>query len=178
MIGLKSKPRRWRVGRASRKALRVILLLWVVAILAVLLPGHGFSIVQTRVLQWRARSILEAAKTPDQLRQAAGQLGAFYPLGDGSWVAIRYADRHGFPRYSSAVAHDSAGRWYSSNHHFCRRFAAFRLRESELKQGKGREPVEIENQLKQQDADLFALARAANLESARAQLFQLGFTEE
>ena len=179
MMGLSKKGSRgWRLGRASRRVMRVVIVAWMGAMLWVLVPGRGLSVLQSRFVHRRAHAILGAARSPEQLRAAVGQLGAFYALRDGSWVAIRYSDQHGMMGYSCATACDSAGRWYGTTYHFCGRFAAFRQRESELKKSRGQAPPDPDTQLQQQDTELFALANAPNLDSARAVLFQLGFTEE
>lgn len=160
--------------------MRYVLLFWLLAVFIVLLPGRGLSILQERFVQRHAHRLLAEAKTPAAAREAAGPLGAFFTLRDGSWIAIQYRDRHGWLSYSCATIRDSGGQWFYSTRHFCGRFAAYRQREAELKKSlQGQAQTEdVNQQLKRLDPDLFALASSPNLESARTQLFQLGFTEQ
>lgn len=180
MIGLGKSSRRWRLGRTSRKAMRYVLLFWLLALFVVLFPGGGLSIMQGRFVQQRAHKLLAEAKTPEAARELVGPLGAFFTLADGSWIAIHYRDRHGLLSYSCATIRDSRGRWFYSTRHFCGRFAAYRQREAELKKSpQGQAQTEdASRQLKRLDPELFSLATSPTLESAGTQLFQLGFTEQ
>lgn len=66
--------------------MRYVLLFWLLAVFIVLLPGRGLSILQERFVQRHAHRLLAEAKTPAAAREAAGPLGAFFTLRDGSWI--------------------------------------------------------------------------------------------
>ncbi len=143
-------------------------------------------VVEPMTWHWRVRresiATLTAAKTTNGVQNAVGRLGVFIPIRDGSWIAIRYRDTHAFTVASLAVAHDSGGGWYESDHHFCGAFASYRqdrrrmdeIRSELVKLG------EVEtNVITSARPDIFltldAIASADSLEDARAQLLKLGF---
>lgn len=79
--------------------------------------------------QWRVRkgsvSILRAAQSTNELRDAVGYLGIFIPQQNGSWIAIRYRDTHAGRVESLAIARDSGGGWFESTNHFCGTFLIY-----------------------------------------------------
>ena len=150
-----------------------------VALFVVVFPGCAAAIIGPPLDKAKARRALSRAKTPEELRAAVGKLGAFFPLPDGSWVAIRHTDSHAAPGYSCAVAHDSGGQWFFSSYHFCGRFRNYvRYEEQTRKLGLnlGESEEEIHGHMARTDAQMFALANATNLASARAQLLTMGFS--
>src|SRR5262245_873018 len=80
------------------------------------------------VVRSRAESVdlLAKAGTADELPAAVGDLGGVFHLRDGAWLAVRYEDRHHGDFWSSAVALDSCGRWYTSTEHHCGSFRGYR----------------------------------------------------
>jgi hypothetical protein len=99
-------------------------------------------------------ALLAHARSPAELRDAVGPLGAVIDVRGGGWVAIRYSDSHAIPWWSSAVARDSGGGWFVSPRHFCARFSAYRM---------GRQrgwPLRAAD-------DLLAVEEAGSLEAAR-----------
>ncbi|HWN94909.1 MAG TPA: hypothetical protein VNT99_07740 [Methylomirabilota bacterium] len=121
---------------------------------------------------------MSRAKTVEDLRAAVGRWGAFVPLRDGSWVAVRYTDTHAAPGYSCAVAHDSGGEWLYSSHHFCGRFRNYFQIEKQTRDSSaatGESEAEVLQRMALQDAQIFGLANATNLDAARAQLLTMGF---
>ena len=177
-MGSKHSRHHWRLGRASRRMMRIIVLFWILIVLVVLFPAGGFKRLEARFVHRRGQRVLAAAQTPEAVRAAVGKLGAVFTLRDGSWIAIRYADQHGMLGYSCANARDSSGRSFFSDYHFCGRFAAFRKRQSEAQAGAKTGASETNEQFAKEDPELFALAASTNLVSARVQLVQLGFIEE
>jgi hypothetical protein len=105
-------------------------------------------------------ALLARARSPAELREVVGPLGAVLALRGGGWVAIRYRDSHAAPGWSSAVARDSGGAWFTSGEHFCGRFQLHRqLRE------RGEKGL----------TELRAVEGAESLEAARGLLVGLGF---
>ncbi len=64
----------------------------------------------------------------NELDKAVGDLGIVLTFPDGTWIAIRYLDRHEPAEafFSTAVARDSADGWFHSDHHFCGSLNAYR----------------------------------------------------
>jgi hypothetical protein len=124
--------------------------------------------------------ILEAAQTTNELAKAVGDLGAFYALPDGAWVAIRYRDCHSGGVFSSAVARDSGGKWFHSTHHFCGYLQAYGRR---LAEQRGLDEAVAEGVLTNAPnvmagfEGIHALATSPDLGSARKNLTKLGFQE-
>ena len=83
---------------------------------AVLGLAFAFFVPNSAVARVRGESIraLSGAVNSDAMENAVGHLGIVFHLADGSWIAIRYVDRHNGDFWSSAVALDSEGRWYDS----------------------------------------------------------------
>ena len=157
----------------------VVGVLCLVVIAAVILPGPIAAIVGPPLDRAKARRVLGAAKTPEELRRAVGSLGKVFMLKDGAWVAVRYTDSHS-AGYSCAVALDSGGRWLYSSRHFCGRFGYFdplEKRTRELAAALGETAAELDAALKKQAGDLYGLATAATLDVARAELLKIGFSE-
>lgn len=128
----------------------------------------------------KARRVLAAAKTPDELRAAVGSLGRLFDLEDGSWVAVRYSDSHASPGYSCAVALDSNGKWFYSSRHFCGRFQLYDRNEKQTRKlaaALGNGEAAVQDALRKHDEELYELAIADTLEAARAQLLRIGFSE-
>lgn len=76
---------------------------------------------------------LAAASNAAELREACYRksLGTIFSFDDGSWIAVSYRDSHGGAGFSSAIALDSKGRWYSSEFHFCGMFLGLRAQQAE-----------------------------------------------
>ncbi len=64
------------------------------------------------------RLLTEAAKEGHPETPVNG-LSLFLKYPDGNWLAIRYEDSHAAPGWSVAIALDSKGCLYESEHHFC-----------------------------------------------------------
>ena len=125
-----------------------------------------------------ALTILSAAKTTYEVEQAVGNLGIFIPLRDGSWIAIRYRDTHRGYLASLAIARDSGGNWYESDHHYCGEFIAYKhdRRESEELHSEPAEPGEVATNARSESfAALDAVFNAPSLEVGRQRLLKLGF---
>ncbi len=115
--------------------------------------------------------ILARAASPEELEEAVESLGLFLKYPDGSWLAIRYRDSHYYPMWSSSVARDSGGSWFTSQVHFCGRFQYYRHckeQGEELREAFDLDPV---RQLVRR------LAEANTLAEARQRLVALGFRE-
>jgi hypothetical protein len=161
---------------------RILLGLLVFLVLLLLLV----FVVEPMSWHWRARresvTILTAAKTTNDLQQAVGGLGVFIPIRDGSWIAIRYRDTHAFRVASLAVACDSGGSWFESDHHFCGAFAAYRherQRMEEIRSELAKFGETDTNLTTSTRSDTFltldAIGSAKSLEDGRKQLAKLGF---
>jgi hypothetical protein len=149
-------------------------------LLLVVFPGYVAAVVGPLFDRIHARRALSHAKTPEELRTAVGKWGAFFPLRDGSWVAVRYTDTHAAPGYSCAVAHDSGGQWFYSRHHFCGRFRSYLQLEKQMRESAavtGDSEADVQSRMSRHDAQVFGLATATNLAAARAQLLTLGFSQ-
>ena len=166
---------------STKKAIKIaVIVVCVLILLLVVFPGFFAAVVGPPLDRIQARRALSHAKTPEELRMAVGQLGAFFPLRDGSWVAVRYTDTHAAPGYSCAVAHDSGGQWFYSSHHFCGRFRIYVQVEQqtrELAEVTGDTEAQVQSSLSRGDMQMFGLAAATNLAAARAQLFTMGFSQ-
>ena len=98
--------------------------IWIIA--AISLSGCNSTVAPPpRELESSVR-ILQAAKTTNELDKAVGDLGIVLTFPDGTWMAIRYTDRHEPDIFSLAVARDSEDGWFYSDHHFCGYLAAYR----------------------------------------------------
>jgi hypothetical protein len=160
---------------------RILFGLVVVFVLLLLLVFVG----EPMTWHWRVRresvAALSAAKTTNELQQVVGVLGVFIPIRDGSWVAIRYRDTHAGRIASLAVARDSGGNWFESDHHFCGAFAAYRerLRMEEIRSELAKLGETDTNLTTSARSDTFvaldAITSAASLDDARKQLSKLGF---
>jgi len=143
-----------------------------------LFPGCVVAVVGPPLDRIKARRALSTAKTPEELRAAVGRLGAYFPLRDGSWVAVRYTDTHAAPGYSCAVARDSGGQWFYSSRHFCGRFRIYFKLENQTRRlatALGESEEQIRQSMARTAPEMFALANATNLVAARAQLLAMGF---
>jgi hypothetical protein len=115
--------------------------------------------------------ILARATSPSELEEAVESLGLFLKYPDGSWLAIRYRDSHYYPMWSSSVARDSGGSWFTSQVHFCGRFRYYRQwkeQGSELPEAFDLDPVR---------QSVRRLGEANTLAEARQRLVALGFLE-
>lgn len=129
--------------------------------------------------------LLRESSDKATLKDAVGDLGLFAEMADGSWLAIRYRDRHGFPMWSSAVALDSEGNWYRSNEHYCGRFMHYRRQkqrnEEDREDARKKNVPQLErdefNEFLESrlDKDFVELEAAPTLEEARKVLERLGF---
>jgi len=132
--------------------------------------------------------ILQAARTRADLTNAVGDLGLFISLTNNQWVAIRYRDAHGLVIRSSAVALDSGGQWFESDHHFCGSLSFWPILKDEIAEQKEQRrltPQMFSNQVPLADSDngfyripdMLALDTAPDLESARRALNVLSFKQ-
>jgi hypothetical protein len=132
--------------------------------------------------------ILTAAQTKNDLKQVLSW-GAFIPLTNGSWIAIRYRDSHLGGIFSCAVARDSGGGWFESDRHFCGSLSGF-WSELKIREGMTKEemlaadirPLTNLVYLGRSDYshvptidELEPIALAPDLESARRELVRVGF---
>lgn len=164
----------------SRALVALGIILGLALLVVIAFPGYLAAVLGPPLDRAKAHRVLIAAKTQDQLQEAVGSLGAVFLLQDGSWIAIRYTDSHAYPGYSCAVALDSNGHWFYSRHHFCGRFRIYQQTEKRLRQlavAGGDDESSIDEDLKAHDPELHALATAATLEAAHAQLRAMGFTD-
>jgi hypothetical protein len=146
----------------------------------VVFPGYFAAVTGPPLARAKARRVLAAAKTPDELRVAVGSLGRLFPLNDGSWVAVRYTDSHAYPGYSCAVGLDSGGHWFYSNRHFCGRFRIYdqvQNQTRDLAAALGADEAAVQASLRGHDKELYDLATASTLIAARSQLLKIGFSE-
>ncbi len=149
------------------------------ALVAILSAPVG-SVIGPLLDRFKAHRILSRSHTREELQGAVGKLGGFFPLSDGSWVAVRYTDSHSWPGYSCAVALDSEGQWFNNNHHFCGRFRSFQTETEkylELDAALGGKGGEFQLMTTEQYPEMFALSSSTNLAAARAQLLKMGFTD-
>lgn len=125
--------------------------------------------------------LLADAADPEAMEKAVGHLGIIFHLDDGSWIAIRYVDRHHGDFWSSAVALDSAGGWYESEEHFCGQFMIYRRqwdRTLELLTNPNTTLAEKKWWIETcplEPASVREVEESANLQSARRNLLKLGF---
>lgn len=117
----KAKTARWSGKTWKRPWPRpVIAVIGIVCVLIILAVGVEIAVRVEGVLAY-AKARKEAVEflttsTQSELRSQC----LFYSLADGSWIAIRYRDSHGFPGvYSLSVARCSDGTWFESSHHYC-----------------------------------------------------------
>jgi hypothetical protein len=161
---------------------RILLGLLAVFLLLLLLIFVGEPVTW----HWRVRrdsiATLSAAKTTNDLQQAVGGLGIFIPIRDGSWIAIRYRDTHAGRIASLAVARDSDGSWFESDHHFCGAFAGYRHERQSVQELRselaklGETNTNLKTSARSDTATaLDAIHSAASLEDGRQQLSKLGF---
>jgi hypothetical protein len=135
-------------------------------------------------LRWKSETrkesvrLLAAAQTTNELALAVGDLGLFLSFPDGAWMAIRYRERHAMGALSSAVARDSGGMSFFSEHHFCGYLSAYpkiaemqRAARKEAAQGW----INKEPNLLAGFEGIHALATAPDLAAARTNLQSLGF---
>lgn len=119
-----------------------------------------------------ARRLLSTASSPQQLQEAIGSLGAYYPFPDGSWLAIRYRDSHAGGIWSLAVARDSGGNWYESREHFCGAFRIVpRLQQVAAEAGEPFHPTDERSRW------LFELSSSPDLQTARQRLTSRYFVQ-
>ncbi len=135
------------------------------------------------------RLLTEAAKEGHP-ESAANGLGIFLKYPDGSWLTIRYQDSHSAPGWSMAVALDSTGDLYVSEHHFCGAFRGYKhmiaLRDpDEILRGEHMDQ-QADDQLKRQNTpepprfsgimdQIHELASAPDLQTAIPLLLRLHF---
>ncbi len=134
-------------------------------------------------------SLLKAAQNTADLTNAVGTLGVVIQLTNNSWIAIRYRDSHSGNIRSFAVARDSGGGWYESERHFCGSLSFWpRLKSLVADEEEQRKlnPEWFTNRVSRADSDngsfptykeMMAIESAPDLESARAALKKIGFTE-
>lgn len=133
--------------------------------------------------------LLKAAQTTDDLMNAVGRRGAFFPLTNNQWVAIRYRDTHAVGIRSMAMARDSGGGWFESRRHFCGTFSGWKFRkrmaetEEELRKSSPElftndvAKAESESEFMPSHQEMMAIESASDLEKAREALKKIGFTE-
>lgn len=70
--------------------------------------------------------MIETLSSTDSFDALAAQDGVMmFGIPAGPWVAMMYTDSHGDPFASIAIARDSSGIWYYSEHHFCGAFSGY-----------------------------------------------------
>jgi hypothetical protein len=136
-------------------------------------------------VEWRRASaeaesfeVLAKASTVEELTEAVGYLGVFLKTRAGDWLAVRYRDSHAGRIWSSAVVRDSAGKWYTSDFHFCGRFQMYRHRRAyeesdEVKQSP--DLLDVGRMDPDPYHDLRAIEAAPDLTAARQILERMGF---
>jgi len=164
---------------------KVVRAVFVVVILAGALLVLYFQHVAPLWQSWRFRSqslrILSEAQSVADLKEAVGELGFLFELGDGAWIAVRCGESHGLCHWSKAVAADSTGNFYESDADFRGRFAEYRARKRAWSQGvtpavrEWRGDKEREMAIFWDLRGLYLLDNSANLNVALPQLFRLGF---
>jgi hypothetical protein len=137
-------------------------------IMAITLSGCK-EIEASRSLENSVR-LLQAAKTMNELDKAVGDRGIVLTFPDGTWMAIRYIDRHEPTEafFSSAVARDSENGWFHSDYHFCGYLAAYR---HTIMGKQGRTEADIDTNFK----GIHTVATSADLATARKNLKALNF---
>jgi hypothetical protein len=174
-----------------QKVIAILVLLLVILIGAVdfyySTPGGWYS--RTRAQSIR---VLETARTTNDLQSyEVLQGGAFVPLSNGSWIAIRYVERRSGAIYYCAIARDSAGSWFECDRLFDASLSEFWW-ELKMRQGMSAEEMRtigIEPwtnvvtigrtnswHIPKLD-ELIPLALAPDLQSAHRELAKIGFTE-
>ena len=170
-----------RVGSHAMRIFKRILLGLVAAVLLLILL---IFVVDPASWHWRVRreflSILSAAKTTNELQSAVGHWGVLISLRDGSWIAIRYRDTHAGRIESLAIARDSGGSWFESDHHFCGAFSNYRVErqrqeEIRLEIAKTGDTNTVPEGSSGTSAILDAAFAAPSIEAGRKQLLKLGF---
>ena len=160
--------------------------------LAVILSGVGFfgyihylePLLWTGQIKRESIRLLSAAKTSVELQKAVTSLGALIVPTNGGWVAIRYRDTHAFQIQSLSIAHDSDGRWFECNRHFCGRLSSasknlaseIRIRAEMPELFTNRMASVSTNSTPTMD-ELISLLTATNLDAARKELLTIGFKE-
>ncbi|MEI8242838.1 MAG: hypothetical protein WCI17_06185 [bacterium] len=122
--------------------------------------------------------ILAAAQTTNEFAMAVGDLGLFLSFPDGSWMAIRYRERHAINALSSAMARDSGGMSFFSEHHFCGYLSAY-PKIAEMQHAARKDAAQgwigkAPNLLAGFEG-IHALATSPDLAAARTNLLSLGF---
>lgn len=128
--------------------------------------------------------LLNAAKTPDELRKSVTSLGAFITPTNGGWIAIRYRDSHVLGPVSVAIARDSDGHWFQSEKHYCGTFRIVGQAMDREQRLRSESPELFTNET---DAvyfksgtpmeQFYRLFTATNLDTARMLLMAVGFKE-
>ncbi len=84
---------------------------------------------QMRIKKFYAHNesrMIETLSSSDSFDALAAQDGVMmFGIPAGPWVAMMYTDSHGDPFASIAIARDSSGNWYYSEHHFCGAFSGY-----------------------------------------------------
>lgn len=180
-LGEKSKRIGW-IGTIL-SSLPVALFVWI---------SFVYPVFGSRHARAEAISRLKAAESETQLREAIGGLGLFLQSTNGWWMAIRYRDSHSGGIWSVAVAKDSGGQFYESNHHYCGKLRAFghdwesytkgwkeAMEQPDLKL-RGQWLQEMEKfqgeAIAKRFPELLRVAQATNLADARVQLQKAWFS--
>ena len=159
--------------------------------MAIIAAGYVAQTFYFRPKQWRAEhrreavELLSAAKTPEDLKDAVGNLGAFIAFTNRSWIAIRYHDLHDMPLVLSlAVARDSDGRWFECERHFCgilKHASQYWVGEMEMRKefpdSFTNRPTSASGNSMPKMEELIPLFAATNLDAARRQLLGIRFRE-
>ncbi len=128
--------------------------------------------------------LLSAAKTSVELQKAVTSLGALIVPTNGGWIAIRYRDTHAFQIQSLSIAHDSDGRWFECERHFCGMFrnasqnlaSEIRIR-AEMPEFFTNQAASVSTHNAPAMNELISLLTATNLDDARKELLAIGFKE-
>lgn len=163
-------------GKGLRSGAIVAFLVMLVVAFIAMMPNRDVA----RAREESVRT-LAAADSAAAMEEAVDDLGIVFHFADGSWIAVRYVDRHHGGFWSSAVALDSEARWYASEVHFCGQFRIYRgqwERTLELLQNPRATMAEKRPWLEDnplQPASLRELEQSADLMTAREKLLGLGF---
>jgi hypothetical protein len=115
---------------------------------------------------------------------AVGPLVAVFRLGDGAWIVLSACREHEWLRRRAAFGLDSEGLWYESKKDLELRLGIYNLvakpqndRVIEAGRQEGWSEAEVKKRLTRHPKDIFSLAEAESLASARDAMLELGFRQ-
>ncbi|MCR9076724.1 MAG: hypothetical protein NXI07_11875 [bacterium] len=114
--------------KKPRNSRAFTILAFVFALIAIVYLYSEYAF-QMRIRNFYAQNesrMIETLSSADSFDALAAQDGVMmFGTPAGPWVAMMYTDSHGNPFASIAIAQDSSGNWYYSEHHFCGAFSAY-----------------------------------------------------